>query len=412
MSVAPSSRARLALLDLAERDPALAALSLWCRHLDGPGPPAQTRGDTILYGPGFSALTPPEQVGLAAHHILHVAFRHSARAEAMAGREGTRFDRRLFNIAADAIVNETVLEAGYVLPRPRIALEDLLGRALQDERNTNLAAWDVERLYHRLVGGTGTAGRSPAEDAKRQAEASGFEDDLESDRGADPEASAKAGLWQGHLARALAEGRAAGRGLGRLAGRLGDLPRTDTPWERILRDAIGKALSIRPDLSPLRPSRRWLAGDADARQSGRETPAFEPRTSRTGQRPRLAVLMDASSSVTQRLRSRFAAEIAGMAGRTGAEIHLILFDTDVRLARRLPDHRVAAMLKDIALPEGGGTDFGPAFEAAIDRAPSMIVALTDLGADPPDQPNVPVIWALPNGGDQTPPFGQAIALDR
>ena len=44
VNAAHSRRAGPALRALAEADPALAALSLWCRHRDGPGPVARTSG--------------------------------------------------------------------------------------------------------------------------------------------------------------------------------------------------------------------------------------------------------------------------------------------------------------------------------------------------------------------------------
>jgi hypothetical protein len=38
--------------------------------------------------------TLPEQIGMAAHHILHVAFRHAARREAMGLRFGAAMTAR------------------------------------------------------------------------------------------------------------------------------------------------------------------------------------------------------------------------------------------------------------------------------------------------------------------------------
>ena len=415
MSAAHSRRAGPALRALAEGDPALAALSLWCRHRDGPGPVARTSGETITYGPGFTALSRPEQVGLAAHHVLHVAFRHSARARAMAARHGPGFQADLFNIAADAIVNDTVLLAGYVLPHPRVTLTRLLAEALDAEAGAEgaIAAWDVERLYHRLTGGGTGGGTRAAEAARKLARAADCGEDLDpAGTGAGDETDA-ASDWQGRLARALAEGRAAGRGLGRLTGRLGDLPRTDTPWERLLRGAVTRAVTSDALPQPFRPSRRWLAMDAAARASGAPTPGFVAATGRPRLRARIAVLLDTSGSVPRPLRDRFAGEVAGIAGRTGAEVHLIVFDTEVREARTLPGHDTARSLRDLDWPEGGGTDFAPALAAARDARPSIIVVLTDLEADPGKPPGrTPVIWATPRSVATAPSWGRVIALDR
>ena len=80
----PGDAAR-ALAHLGEVDPALAVLSLWCRHPDGTGA-TRTNGDVITYGPAFDRLGLPEQVGLAAHHVLHVALRHSNRQAGLVER--------------------------------------------------------------------------------------------------------------------------------------------------------------------------------------------------------------------------------------------------------------------------------------------------------------------------------------
>lgn len=415
MSGVHSARAGPALRALAEADPALAALSLWCRHRDGAGPVARTSGVTIQYGPEFESLPRPEQIGLAAHHILHVAFRHGTRAGAMAARLGPGFDAGLFNIAADAIVNEALLLAGYVLPRPRVTLTALLAETGAGEAGAPgaVAAWDVERLYTRLASDApGTGGQGARDAAKRLAGAAGFRDDL--DQSASGEDGAEvAADWHGRLARALAEGRAAGRGIGRLSGRLGDLPRTDMPWEQLLRGAVTRAVTREPLPSPFRPARRWLAMDAAARATGGPEPAFQPGAGRPLPRPRIAVMLDASGSVPRTLRDRFAAEVAGIAARTGAEVHLVVFDAEVREARRLPAHDAARALREIDWPEGGGTDFAPAFAAALEGHPSVIVVLTDLEAETGSAPGrVPVVWAVPARPANQPPWGRLIVLDR
>jgi len=82
-----SARAARAVAHLGEVDPALAVLALWCRIRDGDGP-TRTTGDTITVGPTFDRLGLPEQVGLVAHHVLHVALRHSDRQAGLAERLG------------------------------------------------------------------------------------------------------------------------------------------------------------------------------------------------------------------------------------------------------------------------------------------------------------------------------------
>ena len=89
-----SERASRALRKLAETDPAFASLSLWCatRTATRSRCPVWSDGTTIRYGAAFAGFPPPEQMGLAAHHILHVAFRHAARGAAMGVRLGDAHD--------------------------------------------------------------------------------------------------------------------------------------------------------------------------------------------------------------------------------------------------------------------------------------------------------------------------------
>ena len=142
-----STRAARALAHLGEVDPALAVLALWCRHRDGAGA-TRTDGDTISYGPGFATLGLPEQVGLAAHHVLHVALRHSDRQAGLAERLGERFDRALYGLAADGIINEVLILAGHAVPRPTVMLTELLAEAGLPAPSSvaALERWDADRL--------------------------------------------------------------------------------------------------------------------------------------------------------------------------------------------------------------------------------------------------------------------------
>lgn len=430
-----ATRAGPALRHLAEIDPALGALALWCRHRDagggtGDGPPAWTEGETILYGPGFEALARHEAAGLVAHHVLHIAFRHAPRAAALEARLGPGFAPDLFNLAADAILNATLLAAGHALPRPCVTLDGLATEALGERPDpAALSGTDVETLYLRLTGrrdrpaarghaaaGTGTAPVDPAARARAHALARGFRRDLEH-RGADPDGPAEAAMaaaWAQRLARALEAGRRAGTGIGALGHPLGDLPTVRTRWERELRGLLARAVTAHPALARHRPARRWIAADAAARAAGTPAPAFEPGRGRLPDPPRLAVGIDMSGSIDDRLLARFAAEIAGIARRTGAEIHALAFDTEVRDRGRLTAADCATAIGRLAMAREGGTAFAPVLAEAATLAPAAIVLLTDLGGPiGPPPGRIPVIWALPPGESphaDAPPFGRVLRL--
>ncbi len=437
-----SARATRALRMLGERDPAFAALALWCRHRDGgpdpvppPNgafePPAWTDGATITYGPGFATLAPHEQVGLAAHLILHVAFRHAPRAAAMWRRFGAGFDEATFNVAADALINEALLLAGYALPRPCVTVVELLAEALGERltAETAVVRYDAEALYVRLTAsGAGRAakagdrnGRAPtvsaAERTRTYALRQCFAQDVASGR-ADPEAArreaAEEAEWRQRVARAFEAGRRAGTGIGALGWRLADLPEARTPWEVVLRGLVTKAVTQAPRLSHGRPARRWIARDDAARREGTAAPAFEPAMLSERATPRVAVGLDCSGSVDDALLGLFAAQVAGIGRRSGAEVHVLVFDETVRSQRVMRGADWERELTGIDFARDGGTSFAPMIAAAARIDPAIIVVLTDLdGPFGPAPGRTPVIWAVPGPAPrQPPPFGRVLSLAR
>jgi predicted metal-dependent peptidase len=427
-----SRRATRALRRLGEADPALAALALWCRHADGDtgAVPARSDGTTIRYGPGFEALPLHEQVGLAAHHVLHVAFRHAARSRALGARFGGRYDPALYNLAADAIVNQVLVLAGHALPRPCPLLGEVVAEVLGEDAGAEraLARFDAEALYVCLAGAaeaqSGARGETrrpaPAEGEGARladyARTSGFAEDLEpaeaeagESRGGEAEAE-----WRQRLARAFEAGRLAGVGVGALGPLLGDLPRVDVPWEVLLRRLVTRAVTQAPRTTHRRPSRRWLALDDAARQAGRETPPFEPGVVRDGARPRIAACIDASTSIDDDRLALFAAQVAGIGRRTGAEVHVLVFDEGVRSHAVMRGMDWEGEIARVAFARGGGTSFVEVVAAAAALAPSIIVVLTDLDGPfgkPPER--MPVIWAVPGGEPaRQPPFGRVLSLAR
>lgn len=403
-----STRAARALAHLAEVDPALAVLSLWCRHRDGQGE-TRTLGETITYGPGFDRLSLPEQVGLAAHHVLHVALRHSVRQAALAQRLGPGFDPDLYALAADAIVNETLILAGHAIPRPAVTLTDLLDRAGRPATGPipALQDWDADRLALALHRDPDGAGRVADWGRSR-----GFAADLEPDAGQGSPASGETGPqaaeWRNRMLRALEAGRRAGSGIGRLGAFLADLAPAAVPWEVQLRGLLARALAERPRPSWRRPSGRWVARHAEAERSGTPPPAFEPGRQRLDHRPRVAVGLDTSASVDAQTLRLFTAEVQGLTRRSGAETHLLGFDERVFVRARLDPG--GGGWPEAGMRRGGGTDYHDLFAVAGRLAPSALVVLTDLDAPLPPAPRFPVIWAIPAPAP-APPYGRLVRID-
>ncbi len=411
-----SARASPALQALTECDPALAALSLWCRHRDSDAVAlVTTQGSEIRYGPDFVALPLHHQIGLAGHHILHVALQHSARMRAMAERMGPDFNSELWQIACDAIVNETILQAGHALPPPALRLSGLVAATGGTGEGAGLLSdWDAERLYHQVQrggsGGTDRAGRA----ARDYAQAQSFRPDLSpgQDSGAE-DAELEAADWRGHVSRAMAAGRAAGVGLGALGAPLGDLPRPTVPWEMVLRRLLLNATLPRHAPNPARPSRRWVAQAGHALQEGAPLPAWDARQFAPAHQPRLVLGLDCSGSIPEPMLRMFLAEITGIVRRMQTELRLIVFDEAIRNEMVLEAWRIRQVLGELSLPQGGGTDFRPVLARAAALRPAAFVCLSDMqGPMGTALPRLRVIWACPAAEPPRAPFGQVLSLAR
>jgi hypothetical protein len=397
-------RAARALAHLGEVDPALAVLALWCQHRDGPGA-TRTDGEVISYGPGFDGLGLPEQVGTVAHHVLHVALRHSARQAALAERLGDRFDGAVYGLAADAVVNETLALAGHALPRPAVMLTELLAEAGKPARSPveALADWDTDRLAMFLH-----ADPKRLEKLRDWGIDQGFAQDVGLGEPDESGKTQKTADWRNRILRALEAGRKTGAGIGKLGGILADIAPTETPWEVVLRGLIAKAVTDRPELSHRRPSHQWVAMAGQAMASGGPAPVYQPGSSRMSARPRVVIGLDTSSSIDPQTLALFAAEARAITRRSGAEAHLLAFDEAVFLDTRLDAGDWTALTR----PEfrtGGGTDFTDLFARAAARDPSILVVLTDLDAPLPDRPGFPVIWAVPRGV-KAPAYGRVLVV--
>jgi predicted metal-dependent peptidase len=407
-----SKRAGPALRALAEADPAIAALSLWCVYRDGSK--TATTGEVITYGAAFADMPLHEQMGLAAHHVLHVALRHSARAATMQTRLGSAFDAKVFNLAADALINEAVLAGDHALPRPAVLATDLINHSTGQTLSAAqvLGDWNLERLYFALTG-QGTEGAGDSTTAQEYARDQAFEADLEQEAGVSEEAGdvQEAARWRQHIARAMDAGRAAGRGIGRIGHKLADIAAPRIPWERMLRRVLTQAVMQAPQPSRVRPARRWIAATAQAQATSSPEPGFE-----AGQRPRtdvarIAVAMDASSSIDDARLAMFWAEVTGIARRMRAEIHLMVFDDQIRHREKIAPSATQVALPD--LPRGGGTAFIPVITEAQKTGAAALVILTDLeGETGPAPRGLPVIWAVPDAGAILPGFGKLVDLSR
>jgi len=261
------------------KDVGLAGILLYvpAHIVDQPGRVAWTDGTRMFFAGEYFAYKPEEQVAIAIHEALHVAFRHVQRGEALQLREGPAFQPELWNIACDVIVNQSIrichwckLPEGFWLPEDCLSQDELKARPAQ--------LWTAEELYHALkqnlpacssrsvlasdLAGAGHAGVSSNQESMEQ------------------------GIWQERLVRAQA-GSAPGSVLRRIAA---DIPKPAVRWESILRNFLVARLMPLTEISWSRPSRRTLA-------LGRNASWIEPGTERQRGLRRAGVVLDTSGSI-------------------------------------------------------------------------------------------------------------------
>ena len=392
------ARSETAAQWLLEKSPAIASLLLWAHHADGTDEEiARTDGTTIYYGTPFARFTLPEQAFVVAHEVLHVALRHPARAYAMMLRD-PGFDREVWNIAADAIINEALITQPYLsMPKAEARgwrLADILAtiNARRGDKPPlpGPAEWSVEALYRLLSEHPKVGERAGAQGAC----SCRLVPPAHLDRASEE-------LEARDAARRLRQAIAGDRPRGILRKLLSDIPRTETPWEAVLRRVLTNAAAPRSEDNWARPSRRYLALHGQI--------PYEP-SSRPAPSARIVVVIDTSGSISPELFLRFVGEIVGIQRRTGAHVIVIVADMVVHAIHDL--RRQADDLRKISFAGGGGTDFRPAFDAATPYRPAALVYLTDLmGTFPERAPRFPVLWAVPRGtSGAKPPFGSVLHI--
>jgi len=449
-----TEHASKALQRLVENSPGFGSLTLFAGHVDCDTGPALswTDGTNIYYPKAFTKISIAEQIGVVAHEAMHIAFRHVQRFEQMRKHFGT-LDHRMANIAADAIINQSLAGHSWLqLPGKPVMLVELLKEVLNEDWKPEdaLAHWNLELLYKTISdrtprqqsrgGGQGQpqrgqkqkgqgdpkgpqnpnaqsdgasqgGGDSNADRADRYARSKGFEEDMaESPTPFDPAKEAEESrTWRNRILRA----KAGDSTHGILRRPLADIPDASTPWEHVLRSRLTAALMPKSRETWAQPSRRWLALHEDHDRLGMEMP-LEPAIDPNTPAMKVAVCIDTSGSIDEDLFNRFVAELVGIQRRTGATMHVIVADCAIHDEQTIKaaDGK-QGLLRKVTFKGHGGTDFSPALRRCDDLGVAQIVYLTDLEGPARHKPKAPVIWAVPRrfGRGVQAPFGTLLPID-
>jgi predicted metal-dependent peptidase len=445
---AASSRMRPDLEAAIEYLPGLAGLALWCRFADTDEDAvvAFTDGRTIYAGAGYEKFDAKERRFICLHEILHVALCHPQRFAELEKRDASSFDPKLLNIAADAIINESLENlTGLKTPADAWTLSRIwqcLEKA-EDAANPNSAVktsssyysfsvsaqarkianltraefiranrWSCEELYYFLKS-----------QARSQSAFYGFlaefdeRDSLSEDlRLPETCETCKPCDSQSKVAETNEEKRNWQQRLSLLRGSLPEtidrlakeLPRVETPWEQIFRSIVQTAFQEATHKNYSRPNRRWLALERDYEAQAGVSLPFAPDTIKK-RGTRLAVALDTSGSIDGELLGRFLAEIAAMCAFNQRNLVLLVGDAAVHQISEIDWRDASRELSELHYTGGGGTDFRPLIEAAAEYEPDALVYLTDLYGEIGDEPDFPVIWAT-HGAAGRAEWGEQIHL--
>jgi predicted metal-dependent peptidase len=372
------------LMDIAKRNAFFASLTLQARiEVSKDIPTAATDGNNIYVNPQFFAkMTLPEQTGVLLHEVLHAALLHVP-------RRGSR-DPKIWNIAADIVVNGIITDEGYALPEGGI-------------HDARLKHFGVEEVYEKLIEEAPTVNVTLFSDdlldgPPDDAESNSGQGDMQHGQAAKKKLSAAAeSKWRHAMEQARMLAQTAGQGklpLG-VARELENMHTSQIDWRSYLWRYMVQSPS---DFGGF--DRRFIS-------DGVYLEVLEAL------KVNVIVAVDSSGSINQRDLTALASEVRAI-NESYPDIGVTMYYADSEL---YGPYELTASAPLPAPKGGGGTDFRPFFEEAQrnmrPREFNLGIYLTDGYGDFPEQtPSLPTLWVVTPGGRKLEdfPFGEAVRL--
>lgn len=383
--------------------------SLVPREKIGFGTLGVSKNSVLTYDPDVMAQWTADEAGVVMlHEYLHIYMKHAERFERMV-RSGvlSANDGDLFNEAADAEINDNLIEANLKLPK--LGGNDPItptGLGLKPHRTAEEYAQELKK---RRDNGKGGGGKGPGWGHC----GSGAGNPLP-DEPPDNDPSGRTDIEQ-HLQRRSDSEQirnAASRGIGKVPAGLAreaaaDLAPAKVRWQDELSREVRSAVTFLTGVgdftftqrSRLQGSLEMLMGDDAPVIPGEHHPMAE-----------VAVVVDTSGSMGDDQIDRICSEISDMLKHMGgARLGFVACDAAVHTCKRV--NNIKEIRKGLA--GGGGTDFRPAFEALdiMKPRPHVVVFATDGFGPSPDQPpkGMHVIWLIVDGKNSCP-WGKVIDI--
>lgn len=338
-----------------------------------------TDGTNLFYNADFLATIPDaELTGIIGHEVMHCALLHPY-------RRGDR-DNKLWNQAADYAINQEILNSGLKLPSD----------CLIDAQYSGLSA---EVIYRQLQKdqqpepeqdgepGAGDPSTGTVQDAP-----TGTQDGA----GAPEKSQMTESDWKIAAEQASDVARGCGKLPGGVAEKIKQSRTAPADWREILREFVEH--TVPSDYSWTNPNRRFIS-------DGIYLPGMVKENL-----GKIAVAVDTSGSIDQRLLAAFCTELNSIVNDTRADGVTVIY-CDSRIQKTEEFEQDQEITLDAA--GRGGTAFCPVFDAvsAWENPPACLIYFTDLDSyDVPAEPEYPVLWATDLAVTKTGLFGQTVRI--
>lgn len=368
-------------------------------------------GWRLYVNPAFTeSLQPKEATGVLWHELEHLLRKHHRRAEALGA------DPVAWNLATDCAINDDAKEAGLVLPEGG-CYPHLFG----------LEAHRAEEYYYQFFAknapqANAQGSRQPNSQPNGQPNNQGNGQDKSQGNGQGNGQGKKVWMTDTHAP-----------AIERRAWELGhdhpESPALSEAEAEIVRSEVARAILehaktrgsvpagmvrwAQEIVAPVIPWQKVMAHhlrNGVRLTVGRTRPTYERIHRRMGVmdarvrlpgsyslKPRVAVVVDTSASVSDQMLGHALGEIQGILRQVGAELFVVATDARAHAAQKVQ------RVDEIRLVGGGGTDMRVGIEAAMKLrpGPDVIVVLTDgITPWPEEKPPVPVIAGILGEGSR------------
>lgn len=344
---------------------------------------ARTDGSKIEVSREFiDKLNLQEVIFILLHETCHIAYMHHLRRN--------NRDAETWNEAADYIINNILIKEGYQMPKGGLHDAKFSG---QNTEMVYSSIWQDKQQQKQDQQQSEGEGNGKQDGNNKGQWQGGQMGDVEDGKG--DVAKQEAELKQ-ELAQAAQLAKLQGKLPAHISGMVEDELYNVQNWKEILAAFINE--QAKNDYSFKRPNARYS-------DTGMILPSLYSQEIGS-----IALIVDTSGSIDNKLLNQFAGEIKDIAGELQTNINILYVDTTLQGVQEFePDDNLNLQPKG-----GGGTNFKPGFDYIYkeDLQPACIIYFTDgyCSDFPKNEPSQPTLWATYNNRNFKPPFGEVIYI--